>query len=222
MKPPADISFEDTIRERIDISIARVKKIARDSNLTEFEESITQLLVNIEGSYVSSRITELARETPPDRDLPPHWEYAELFDEGDDGWPEGTYDELFKREVGQPGHVTLLEIHDRISWWWDDLPPNPGKKRRNRWAPIFLKIANETVTQNDMATLFLEIAKSFDWAYSARNCHAIIERVKNRRRSPEGQAKLRERRRKAAAKHRQKKQNLKKKAKSNEFDDRLE
>jgi hypothetical protein len=55
MKPPADISFEDTIRERIDISIARVKKIARDSNLTEFEESITQLLVNIEGSYVVVR-----------------------------------------------------------------------------------------------------------------------------------------------------------------------
>src|SRR3984893_16536313 len=109
MSRPGSTSFEDTIRERIDLRSDRVQKIARDANLTAFAEQIMQQLFDFKEKYVSSRITELGRETPPARNAAANEEYSKWLEDGDDGWPKGTWDGLFTRNVGQPGHEALLE-----------------------------------------------------------------------------------------------------------------
>ena len=205
MSQPGSTSFEDTIRERIDLSFDRVQKIARDANLAVFAEEILRQLLDFKENYVLSRIAQQGRETPPDKNAAPNEEYADWLEEGDDGWPKGAWDELFTRKVGQPGHDALLELHDFTAELWTSLPLAPGKKRRNRWAPVFMKIEDETIPHNEMAKLFYGIARLFDRAYLPRHCRSVVDRVKNQRRSPEGKARLKERRRKAAARHRQSK-----------------
>jgi hypothetical protein len=97
------------------------------------------------------------------------------------------------------------------------------RKRSARWAPTFkldwveketaAKLARqssegagreELTAHNPSARLLLGVAKIFDRFYSARNCAAVVDRAKNLRRSPEGKAKLVERRRRAATKFRAK------------------
>jgi hypothetical protein len=93
------------------------------------------------------------------------------------------------------------------------------RKRSSRWAPAFTwewverktdkrasqsgpEIRKELVPLNSAAKLFVAVAKLYDRFYTVKNCRAIVDRAKNRRRSPEGLARLRERRRKAAEKFR--------------------
>jgi len=205
MIQPGSTSFEDTIRERIDLSIYRVQKVARDANLAVFAGEIWKQLLNFEEKYVATRITELGREAPPDKNHAPDEEYSNWIEGGDDGWPKGTWDDLFTPNVGQPGHDTLLELHDFTADLWNGLALEPGKKRRNKWSPVFLKIEDETIPHNEMAKFFYGIATLFDRAYLPRHCRSVVDRVKNQRRSPEGKARLKERRRKAAARYRQSK-----------------
>jgi hypothetical protein len=96
-----------------------------------------------------------------------------------------------------------------------------ARKRSSRWAPTFKwdwverktdkrakpsepRIRKELVPHNPAAKLFVAVAKLFDRYYTTKNCRAVVDRAKNRRRSPEGIAKLRERRRRAAEKFRTK------------------
>jgi hypothetical protein len=60
------------------------------------------------------------------------------------------------------------------------------------------------IPSNPAAKLFLAIAKLFDRFYTAKNCRSVVDRAKNRSRGPDGLAKLRERRRRAAEKYRTK------------------
>ncbi len=95
------------------------------------------------------------------------------------------------------------------------------RKRSSRWSPAFRwdwverktdKRANqseyqsrkEVIPYNPAATLFLAVAKLFDRFYTSKNCRSVVDRAKNRRRGPDGLAKLRERRRRAAEKSRKK------------------
>ncbi|UPT88410.1 hypothetical protein HAP41_0000004550 [Bradyrhizobium barranii subsp. apii] len=93
-------------------------------------------------------------------------------------------------------------------------------KRLLKWAPRFAKeyvqthtsdgrqqgnIREEMRPQNPSAKLFLAAAKLFDPSYTGSNCYSVMERLKNDRRSPEGQAALRERRKRAGQRHRRKK-----------------
>ena len=91
-----------------------------------------------------------------------------------------------------------------------------SKRARGRWALVFRKEWVETkssktnysdeiefrkamMPKNGPAKLFLGVAKLFDYSYTASNCSSVVDRVKNLRRSPDAKAKLRERRRRAAA-----------------------
>ena len=95
------------------------------------------------------------------------------------------------------------------------------RKRSSRWAPVYKRdwverkidvrparsypnLILELIPANPAAKLFLSVAKLFDPSYTAKNCGATADRAKNLRRRPDGLAKLRERRRRAAAKFRAK------------------
>src|SRR5262249_45709992 len=84
-------------------------------------------------------------------------------------------------------------------------------KKLLKWAPVFKKEyigtddgRKKMQPQNATARFFLAVARLFDPASSASNCYSVVDRVKNERRTPKGLAGLKERRRRASHKNRNK------------------
>jgi hypothetical protein len=134
-----------------------------------------------------------------------------------------VWNSLFPPRAGQGGSDALLCLYDTLEVIWTDIRSErksavgrtKGGKQRSKamltWAPVFKKEYVGTDDErmemrpfNESAEFFLAVARLFDRSYSASNCNAVVDRAKNRRRSPKGQDRLRERRRIAAQRSRSK------------------
>jgi hypothetical protein len=214
------IDLHEQISERINLEDSRIVLAAREAGIPEHAEKLASWLKDFYWVYFNSRVAEEARGL---REIYEHMPVSEEWAcDGDGGWP--SWDEIFPPQVGQPGHESLLDLYWRLALFWEELPPRlvESKRARGRWAPVFRKdwvetkpskkikhsdeieFREEMTPKNAPAKLFLAVAQLFDRSYSASNCYSVVDRVKNLRRSPETIAKLRERRRRAAARHRAK------------------
>jgi hypothetical protein len=189
--------LEFEIRKRIKLSSEAVKELAAVAGIGQFADRLLAELRGLyfEDWYVSYRLDEMRFEPTPITD-PNDW----LYD------PDAQKKRPRKR--GQPAHIALMEIYGLLYQFWNLLPAEPNKKRRERWAPRFEKQFGDTVPCNKMGELFLGAARLFDPSYSASNCLSVADRAKNLRRSPAGQARLQERNRIQAARYREKQRQL--------------
>jgi hypothetical protein len=196
--------LELEIRKRIKLSSEAVTELAAAAGIGQFADELFAKLSGYE-YYVTDRMREIVStqrkryEGTPVSD-PDDWWY--------DPDAKKRWEEAFPPKRGQPAHETLLEIYRLLYVFWNRLPPDPNKKRREKWAPRFEKQFGSTVPCNNMGKLFLGVARLFDHSYSASNCLSVADRVKNLRRSPAGQARLRERKRIQAARHSEKQRQL--------------
>jgi hypothetical protein len=216
------IDLHEQISERINLESSKIALAAAEAGIPEYAEKLDSFLKDRYWSCFNSRVAEEARwERETYEHVPVSEEYAGICDD----YERPSWEELFPHQVGQPGHETLLEIYYMLALFWEELPPKSvgSKGRRGRWAPVFRKewvetksskkikhsdeveFREEMTPKNGPAKLFLAVARLVDRSYTASRCCSVVDRVKNSRRSPEGMAKLRERRRRAAARHRAKK-----------------
>jgi hypothetical protein len=206
------IDLYEQIWERINLDASQIARAAREGGIPEYAEQLTRLLEDHVHSYHGSRLSEEVRSLRKT--------YQHMFaPDPEKGFPL-SWEELFPPQVGQPSNETLLELYWALRLFWEELPPNSaGSKKRGRWAPVFRKEWVETkssktkyademefrmIPKNGPAKLFLAVAQLFDYFYTASNCSSAVDRAKNLRRSPNGKAKLRERRRRAQARFRAK------------------
>jgi hypothetical protein len=207
------------ICDRIKLDRPKIEAAAREAEIREYTEQLISSLESFKHTYHQSRIYEELRcwrEIYENRSVGE--EYADTCG-GDHGL--GSWDDLYPPQVGGPAHDALLDLFWWLALFWDELPPKSpvSKKARGRWAPVFKKdwieakssksadeaeFREKTVPRNRTAKLFLAVAQLFDPRYTASNCGSVVNRVKDLRRSPGGKAKLRERRRRAAARSRAK------------------
>jgi hypothetical protein len=208
------IDLYEQIWERINLDASQIALAAREGAIPEYAEQLTRFLEGHLHSYHGSRLSEEVRSL---RET-----YQHMFaPDPEKGFPL-SWEELFPPQVGQPPHETLLELYWALRLFWEELPAKPvvSKRARGRWAPVFRKewvemkssktkysemeFREAMIPKNGPAKLFLAVAQLFDYSYTASNCSSVVDRVKNLRRSPDGKAKLRERRRRAAARFRAK------------------
>jgi hypothetical protein len=214
---PIDLS--EQIWERINLEDSQIALAAREGGIPEYTEQLASFLKDRQDSYHGSKLCEAYRSL---RET-----YQHMFvPDPENGWIM-SWEELFPPQAGQPPHETLLELYWDLALFWSELPTKSvvSKRARGRWAPVFRKEWVETkssktnhsdepefrkamMPKNRPAKLFLGVAKLFDYSYTASNCSSVVDRVKNLRRSPDGKAKLRERKRIQAARNREKQRRL--------------
>jgi hypothetical protein len=140
-------SLRKTIQDRINLSPETIRNIAELSGLIQFEQQLSEVLPKLAAEYVEDRLLQEVR-LPPYPEAPqeslendPYAKYR------DPGWsPQQDHEELLKlikRGRGKPAHDALQELHDRLAMFWEELPPNPGEKRRDKWYPVFDKTRSD-------------------------------------------------------------------------------
>jgi hypothetical protein len=210
---PIDLS--EQIWERINLEGSRIALAAREGGIPEYAEQLARFLEDSHHSYHGRRLYEEVRSL---RET-----YQHMFAPDPEKGFDWSWEELFPPQPGQPPHEALLELYWDLRLFWEELPTKSvvSKRARGRWAPVFRKdwidmkssktkysdemeFREAMIPKNGPAKLFLAVAQLFDYSYTASNCRSVVDRVKNLRRSPDGKAKLRERRRRAAARFRAK------------------
>jgi len=173
----------------------RVAHVAAQAGVPLATARVAAFLNALVLGYVDSRIAYEARAVPPPRALDPATDAWADHRNGGDGWEGNEHDELLKRPVGRPPNEPLIYVYDLLAAWWNDLPPPEGQKRRKVWRPEFERIEQQTVAvEGTTGELFLYVAKSLDPLYTAENCNAVTNFIKDRSRSPEGKARRHEKR----------------------------
>jgi hypothetical protein len=198
----AGLDYEGTIRNRIKLGPEQVAQVAEWAEMPTETESVAAMLAGVAGGYIASRIAEVARTFPPHRDAvlasDPWADWRT-----DDGWDVADHHNLLGRGRGQPRNAALIDVHDILAAWWDDLPPPSGARRRNLWRPQFDKIEDQMVAANETAIIFAYVARALDPTNTPRNCNAVVSFVKDRARSDAAKVK----RRKARAAYARQRQN---------------
>ncbi|WP_141688638.1 hypothetical protein [Bradyrhizobium paxllaeri] len=157
MKAREPIPLEEQLRERMNLTSEAIAAAARDGEVEEYAALLTSLLQGFEHNYIQSRLYEEARALRETYEhVSPSEEWRPYYENGDGGWREGIWDELFPRRRGQQGHDTLLMIYDLLRKFWEQLPADSRGglrekriergtarkaaergKRSARWAPRF-------------------------------------------------------------------------------------
>lgn len=215
-------SLHDDIGERIDLSSDRIAAAAREGGIAQFAPRLAAALEQFSSTYITERIYEEARGLRETYE-PVVQEYVSTHKLEP---PDQVWGNLFPPRVGTPGHDTLLMLYDVLCDFWMQLHAErqalrnlSAENRRKfnvilKWAPVFKKDYIDDDGKEEMrpfnasAKLFLAVAKLFDPVYTARQCNAVVDRAKNRRRTAGGRERLKDRRRTAAKRFRRKAKRL--------------
>lgn len=211
---PSDL--HDDVGGRIDLSADRILEAASQAGISQHADRIAATLSDFQGTYITERIYEEARAL--------HKTYEAVAEDFATSHglekPGQVWNSLFPPRAGQGGSDALLSLYDALEVLWTEIRSErkavertKGGKQRSKtmltWAPVFKKeyVGTEDGKMemrpfNESAKFFLAVARLFDRSYSASNCNAVVDRAKNRRRSREGQDRLKERRRIAAQRSR--------------------
>lgn len=137
--------------------------------------------------------SDYGADTAPLKDWAKHWKHFHAR-------PPGNPGKNKERQDGPPVEL-LLGVHYLARAWWTkhDLKPRwqPSYPRRDRDSINDDQFDNKPYSHrsqreagNASAMFFLLIAQeACDYKYMAENCYSLLDTLKNRKRSPESQAK---------------------------------
>ena len=220
-REPPDLN--EGITRRIRLQPDLIEAAAREGGILEHASALGEYLERLKLTYYYTRVYEEARKMPalypnPEPFKPGDEYYIEIPEDPDETiW-------VLPPARGQPGHDALRVINDALEVFWmalreDEIEIAAQRAIKNgqvdrkvkalksnkmlTWAPVFAKehieirgkLREQMAPQNATAKLLVSVAQLFDPAFTGSNCYSVVERIKIERKSEEGKAKPRERRR---------------------------